>query len=128
LTVRNVRPLIEARGCQLLYLPAYSPDLTPIEQVFSKLKAHLRRLAARTREALLDALASTLATVTPEDAHAWFCHAPDTPHSLMTPENRCRALHRVRSGAKGRRGWRRLDGDELLRVQHDDDSVLAPPR
>jgi transposase len=70
-----IRPLIEARGCQLLYLPAYSPDLTPIEQLFSKLKAHLRRLAARTREALLDALASALAAVTPEDAHGWFRHA-----------------------------------------------------
>ncbi len=70
-----IRPLIEARGCQLLYLPAYSPDLTPIEPLFSKLKAHLRRLAARTREALLDALATALATVTPEDVHGWFRHA-----------------------------------------------------
>ncbi len=78
LSVHNadaIRPLIEARGCQLLYLPAYSPDLAPIEQLFSKLKAHLRRLAARTREALLDALASALAAVTPEDAHGWFRHA-----------------------------------------------------
>jgi transposase len=48
----RVRELLEARGCELLYLPAYSPDLNPIEQAFSKLKALLRRAGARTREAL----------------------------------------------------------------------------
>jgi transposase len=47
-----VRQTIEARGCQMLFLPAYSPDLTPIEEAFSKLKAFLRRMGARTREAL----------------------------------------------------------------------------
>jgi transposase len=70
-----LQALIAARGCQLLFLPAYSPDLNPIEQAFSKLKAHLRRLAARTREALLDALALALDTITPEDAHGWFRHS-----------------------------------------------------
>jgi transposase len=69
------RQAIEARGCQLVFLPTYSPDLTPIEQAFSKLKAILRRLAARTREALLDALAVALDAITPEDAHGWFRHA-----------------------------------------------------
>ena len=47
----KVRQLIEARGCQLLFLPAYSPDLSPIEEAFSKVKAVLRRIGARTREA-----------------------------------------------------------------------------
>jgi transposase len=70
-----VQQAVEARDCQLMFLPAYSPDLTPIEQAFSKLKALLRRLAARTREALLDALAIALAAVTAEDAHGWFRHA-----------------------------------------------------
>ena len=70
-----IRQVIEAHDCQLVFLPAYSPDLTPIEQAFSKLKAILRRLAARTREALLDALATALAAITSEDAHAWFRHA-----------------------------------------------------
>jgi transposase len=70
-----IQQAIEDRGCQLVFLPAYSPDLTPIEQAFSKLKAILRRLAARTREALLDALATALDAVTPEDAHGWFRHA-----------------------------------------------------
>jgi transposase len=49
----RIRELIEAVGCEVWYLPAYSPDLNPIEEAFSKLKAHLRRAAARTREALL---------------------------------------------------------------------------
>ena len=53
----RVRALIEARGCELWYLPAYSPDLSPIEEAFSKLKALLRRAAARTREALEQAIA-----------------------------------------------------------------------
>lgn len=47
----KVRNAIEARGCQLLFLPSYSPDLSPIEEAFSKLKAALRRASARTREA-----------------------------------------------------------------------------
>jgi transposase len=70
-----VQQAIAARGCHLVFLPAYSPDLTPIEQAFSKLKAILRRLAARTREALLDALATALAAITPTDAPGWFRHA-----------------------------------------------------
>jgi transposase len=70
-----IRKAIEDRGCQLVFLPTYSPDLTPIEQAFSKLKAILRRLAARTREALFDALATALEAITPEDAHGWFRHA-----------------------------------------------------
>jgi len=51
----RVSDLIEGRGCELLYLPAYSPDLNPIEEAFSKLKASPRRSGARTREALLEA-------------------------------------------------------------------------
>jgi transposase len=54
----RIREALAARGCRLLFLPAYSPDLNPIEQAFSKIKAHLRKLASRTRETLLDALAS----------------------------------------------------------------------
>lgn len=71
----TIQPAIEARGCQLVFLPAYSPDLNPIELAFSKLKAILRTLAARTREALIDALATALEALTLDDAHAWFRHA-----------------------------------------------------
>jgi len=49
----RVRELIEERGCKLIYLPAYSPDLNPIEEAFSKVKDMLRRAGARTKEALL---------------------------------------------------------------------------
>lgn len=48
----RVRQTIEGRGCELLYLPPYSPDLNPIEEAFAKLKASLRKAGARTREAL----------------------------------------------------------------------------
>ena len=71
----TIRQAIEARGCELWYLPAYSPDLNPIEEAFSKLKAGLRRLGARTREALLEAIGQVIATITAPDAHGWFTHA-----------------------------------------------------
>lgn len=70
----KVRQLIEARGCQVLFLPAYSPDLSPIEEAFSKIKAILRRVGARTREALQEALEQALLTITQADASGWFRH------------------------------------------------------
>ena len=70
----RVRELIEARDCKLLYLPAYSPDLNPIEGAFAKVKALLRRAAARSREALLDAIGTALAAISAQDAHGFFGH------------------------------------------------------
>ncbi|WP_100499235.1 transposase [Geodermatophilus chilensis] len=69
------RRLIEAAGCQVVFLPAYSPDLNPIEEAFAKIKALLRSLAARTREALDTAIAAAMAAVTATDAAGWFAHA-----------------------------------------------------
>jgi transposase len=69
-----VRALIEGRGCRVLFLPAYSPDFSPIEEAFSKLKTFLRRAEARTREALEAAIAAALATITAQDARGWFAH------------------------------------------------------
>ncbi len=71
---KRVQQAIEVRGCRLLFLPAYSPDFSPIEETFSKLKAFLRRVGARTREALQEALGQSLLTVTAQDAHGWFEH------------------------------------------------------
>jgi transposase len=71
----SIREAILARGCELWFLPAYSPDLTPIEEAFSKLKAGLRRLGARTREGLVEAIGQVLTTITAHDAHGWFTHA-----------------------------------------------------
>jgi transposase len=76
---KKVEQLIEARGCQLLFLPGYSPDFSPIEETFSKLKAYLRRAGARTREALQEALCQALLTVTAQDAQGWFRHCGFLP-------------------------------------------------
>jgi transposase len=73
-TGARVRQMIEARGGQILFLPAYSPDFMPIEEAFSKLKAWLRRIGARTREALLEAIAEALERITAQDARGWFWH------------------------------------------------------
>ena len=67
---RRVRELIEARGADLWYLPSYSPDLSPIEEAFSKVKGLLRKAGARTREALLAAIGEALSAITPEDVAA----------------------------------------------------------
>jgi transposase len=71
----NIRAALAARGCEVLFLPPYSPDFTPIEQAFSKLKALLRGLGARTREALEEAVRLEIETITHDDAVAWFAHA-----------------------------------------------------
>src|SRR6202158_2240226 len=65
--VAGVRDAIEAVGCTLRYLPSYSPDLNPIEQFFAKLKALLRKAAARTLEALIAAIADALTKVSPHE-------------------------------------------------------------
>jgi transposase len=71
----SIRQAIEAHHCTLLFLPSYSPDFTPIEQAFSKIKAVLRRLGARTKETLWEATRGAVEAITQEDAAAWFAHA-----------------------------------------------------
>ena len=71
----SIRQAIEARQCELLFLPPYSPDFTPIEQVFSKLKAILRGLGARTTEALQEAMRQAIEAITSDDVVALFAHA-----------------------------------------------------
>jgi transposase len=78
----KVRQAIEARGCRLLFLPAYSPDFSPIEEAFSKVKTFLRRQGARTREALQEALAQALDLITEADALGWFTHCGYPPPVL----------------------------------------------
>jgi len=68
----SVRQRIEAAGATLLFLPPYSPDYSPIEPAWSKVKALLRGAAARSYDALLDAVASALRAVTSNDARGWF--------------------------------------------------------
>lgn len=71
----KVRELVEARGADLLFLPSYSPDLNPIEEAFSKIKALVRKVGARVREALVEAIGRALVAVSSEDAAGWFAHA-----------------------------------------------------
>ncbi|CAA9404618.1 MAG: hypothetical protein AVDCRST_MAG78-37 [uncultured Rubrobacteraceae bacterium] len=71
----RARELIEKRGCQLLYLPPYSPDFNPIEEAFSKIKGLLRRAGARTREALIEALGVAISAVSARDARGFFEHS-----------------------------------------------------
>jgi transposase len=71
---QRVRTLIEGAGCQVRFLPPYSPDCTPIEPAFSKIKAYLRSVEARTQERLEQAIGEALARITPADAHGWFHH------------------------------------------------------
>ena len=75
----EVRELIEARGCELLFLPPYSPDYNPIEEAFSKIKELLRRAQARTREALIEALGRAISAVTAQDARGFFEHCGYRP-------------------------------------------------
>jgi transposase len=81
----RVRQAIEAKGCQVLFLPGYSPDLSPIEETFSKLKSYLRRAGARTHEALEEAICQALLTVTAQDARGWFSHCGYVPVEESKP-------------------------------------------
>lgn len=69
-----VRPTIEAAGCHLVYLPPYSPDFNPIELIFAKLKAHLRAVASRTCDALVDAIGAGFDAITITDIAGCYRH------------------------------------------------------
>jgi len=71
---------IAAAGAEVRYLPAYSPDLNPIERLFSKLKAYLRSAKARTVDGLIEAMGDGLRAVRPGDILAWFTHSGYRPH------------------------------------------------
>lgn len=76
-THRNQRAAaaLRARRCRFLFLPAYSPDLNPIEQAYSKLKAHLRRIGARTFDHLINAIGQVCDLFTPDECRNFFRHA-----------------------------------------------------
>ena len=81
-----VRHAIEAAGARLLFLPPYSPDFNPIENTFSKLKALLRKAAARTVDELWKAIASAIDALTPSDCIGHFTAAgyePDHPRNAQ---------------------------------------------
>jgi transposase len=82
----EVRRAVEAAGCRLLYLPPYSDDLNPIEDVRSKVKEHLRAAKARARPDLIDAMGDALRSVTPADARGYFRHRDF--HPRRTPSRK----------------------------------------
>lgn len=74
-----VRKAFDQAGISYRHLPAYSPDLNPIEPAWSKLKTHLRAKAARTCDALEHAIPGALKTITPSNAQGWFRKAGYAP-------------------------------------------------
>jgi len=70
----RIKILIEAVGCELKYLPPYSPDLSPIEHSFSKIKSYLRRIGARSKETLFEGMRDVLRTISLQDCRGWFTH------------------------------------------------------
>lgn len=88
---KYIRPLIERAGAHLIFLPPYSPDFSPIENCWSKIKQILRRLEPRNYSELKAAVHQALASITLEDIHNWFTHGCycDSP---FQPENRQQVL------------------------------------
>ena len=70
----RLRELIEAVGCEVLYLPPYSLDYNPIEEAFSKIKGILKKVGARSREALVEAMGWAIGAVNSSDAEGFFKH------------------------------------------------------
>jgi transposase len=70
----RVRELIEGKGCELVYLPPYSPNFNRIEQAFSKLKSYLREACARSQQTLMEVIGQALSTTTASDAEGYFEH------------------------------------------------------
>jgi len=70
----KVRKLVESAGASVLFLPPYSPDFSPIEEAFSKIKAILRKIEARTQETLVEAIGQALDAISRRDALGWFSH------------------------------------------------------
>jgi transposase len=70
----RVKELIERQGCELLYLPPYSPDFNPIEEAFAKIKSLMRKAETRSREALLEAMSTAISALSAQDARGFFEH------------------------------------------------------
>jgi transposase len=77
---RQAQALIEAAGCQVVFLPPYSPDFNPIELAFAKLKTALRQARQRTVPGLWAAIGAALDQISAHDAHGWFQHCGYQPH------------------------------------------------
>jgi transposase len=72
--VKGLEELVKKRGARIEYLPPYSPDFNPVENMWSKVKTHLRQMKERCKDALFEAVGTALRTVTTQDAQGWFEH------------------------------------------------------
>jgi transposase len=81
----RTRALIGARGAEVWFLPSYSPDLSPIEEAFSKARALLRRAAAREHETLVAAIWAALRAIAPADARGYVAHCGYPPLTRPHP-------------------------------------------
>ena len=72
--VKGLEEVVKERGARIEYLPPYSPDLNPVENMWSKVKSHLRQVKERCKDVLIDAVGVALRTVTAQDAQGWFKH------------------------------------------------------
>jgi transposase len=70
----GLKEIIEAKGAKIEYLPPYSPDFNPVENMWSKLKTQLRKVKERSKETLFDAVGKALGMITGQDAQGWFEH------------------------------------------------------
>ena len=84
--VAGVREAIRAAGASTLYLPPYSPDLNPIEQVFAKIKALLRKAGARTKAALWDTIGAALHAFSPDECQRYLTNSSGKCFSLVSPK------------------------------------------
>ena len=88
---KRIRELIEQRGCELVYLPAYSPDYNPIEEAFAKIKNLLRKAAARTKEVLVEAIGAALCRRSAPKTLGASSSMPDTALRVSYCETCCQA-------------------------------------
>jgi len=79
----SVRESIGSRGCELVHLPACSPDFNPIEEAFSKIKGMVRQAGARTKDALVEVLGEALSAASAQDARGYFEHAGCRPRAQL---------------------------------------------
>jgi transposase len=99
-----IRTMIEAAGASLLYLPPYSPGFNPIEEAFSKLKAHLRKAAERTVSALWDAIGRLIDQFTPQERANFFAAAG---YDAIRAKNALEHFPlRMEHSLRGRDSWR----------------------
>ena len=78
---KAVRNLLDSSGVRCIYLPPYSPDLNPIEKLWSTVKSFLRKFKARTLDALPNAIQCAFQTVSPSDCSGWFHSCGYSPYS-----------------------------------------------